>query len=173
MQAGEVSADFSENYSFILQDAAQGFHCQATIHPFVAYCREAPLNRIAHFSFVVISDCLQHDTIAGQLTKKFITVLMAQHHNTRIGKTSLICVFMNQILEYQLNGIFQLPHMAKVSVMALAVVSNVLPQELTYNDLQIMTPHQLYEWALENVPSITFAYCNEYEREKTYLEARF
>ena len=38
LQAGEfmVMADFSENYSFVLQDAAQGFHwnnSQATIHP--------------------------------------------------------------------------------------------------------------------------------------------
>ena len=31
-----VTADFSENYSFVLQDAVQGFHwnnAQATIHP--------------------------------------------------------------------------------------------------------------------------------------------
>ena len=39
MKPGEivVSADFSENYAFVLQDAAQGFHwnnAQATIHPF-------------------------------------------------------------------------------------------------------------------------------------------
>ena len=37
-----VIGDFSENYSFVLQDAAQGFHwnnSQATIHPFVAYYR--------------------------------------------------------------------------------------------------------------------------------------
>ena len=35
-----MRADFSENYSFVLQDAAQGFHwnnSQETIHPFVAY----------------------------------------------------------------------------------------------------------------------------------------
>ena len=35
-----VTADFSGNYSFVLQDSAQGFHwnnSQATIHPFVAY----------------------------------------------------------------------------------------------------------------------------------------
>jgi len=39
LQAGEilVTVDVSENYSFILQDAAQEFHwnnSQATIHPF-------------------------------------------------------------------------------------------------------------------------------------------
>ena len=34
--------DFSENYSFMIQDAIQGFHwdtAQATVHPFVAYMR--------------------------------------------------------------------------------------------------------------------------------------
>lgn len=33
-----VTADFSENYPFVLRDAAQGFHwnnSQATLHPFV------------------------------------------------------------------------------------------------------------------------------------------
>ena len=45
LKAGElvVLADFSENYAFILQDAAQGFHwnnAQATIHPFVVYFRQ-------------------------------------------------------------------------------------------------------------------------------------
>lgn len=42
LQPGEVlvMADFSENYSFVTQDAAQGFHwnnSQSTIHSFVAY----------------------------------------------------------------------------------------------------------------------------------------
>jgi hypothetical protein len=34
--------DFAENYSFIVKDAAQGFHwenSQATLHPFLAYYR--------------------------------------------------------------------------------------------------------------------------------------
>ena len=33
-------ADFAKNYSFVIQDAARGFHwtnSQATIHPFVYY----------------------------------------------------------------------------------------------------------------------------------------
>ena len=39
----QVIADFSENYSFVLQDEAQGFHwnnSQATLHPFVVYYTE-------------------------------------------------------------------------------------------------------------------------------------
>ena len=41
-----VTADFSENYSFVLQDAAQGYHwnnSQATVHSFVAYYRRQAL----------------------------------------------------------------------------------------------------------------------------------
>ena len=63
-----VIGDFSENYSFVLQDAAQGFHwnnSQATIHPLVAYYRESE-----KLSYVIISDCLHHDTIAVHLFQK-------------------------------------------------------------------------------------------------------
>ena len=60
-----VSADFSENYSFVLQAAVQRFHwnnSQSTIHPFVIY-----FNDLSYASFVVISDCISHDTIAVYL----------------------------------------------------------------------------------------------------------
>ena len=53
-----VSAYFSENYSFVLQDVAQGFHWnnnQSTIHPFVIYFHD-----LSHASFVVISDCMRY-----------------------------------------------------------------------------------------------------------------
>ena len=66
-----VIGDFSENYSFVLQDAAQGFHwnnSQATIHPFVAYYRES--GKLEYVSYVIISDCLHHDTIAVHLLQK-------------------------------------------------------------------------------------------------------
>lgn len=39
-----VVGDFSENYSFIVQDTAQGFHwenSQCTVHPFVIYYKSA------------------------------------------------------------------------------------------------------------------------------------
>lgn len=65
--------DFAENYSFVLQDAAQGFHwnnSQATIHPFVAYYVECDI--LHHISYVVISDCLHHDTVAVHLYQKHL-----------------------------------------------------------------------------------------------------
>jgi len=61
----QVMADFSENYSFVLQDEAQGFtgtiHKQLSI-PFVVYYTES--GELYELSFVIISDCLHHDIVA-------------------------------------------------------------------------------------------------------------
>ena len=66
-----VTVDFSENYAFVLQDSAQGYHwnnAQATLHPFVAYYRDA--DKLCHLSYVVVSDCMHHDTTAVYLFQK-------------------------------------------------------------------------------------------------------
>ena len=72
-----VTADFSENYSFVLQDAAQGFHwnnSQATVHPFVGYYIDT--SEIRHLSYVIISECLNHDTTAVYLFQKCFMALL-------------------------------------------------------------------------------------------------
>ena len=76
LQMGEilVTVGFS---SFILQDAAQGFHwsnSQATLHPFVAYFVDS--GELHHLSYVIISDCLHHDTIAFYLFQKFFIAFL-------------------------------------------------------------------------------------------------
>ena len=61
---GCLVGDFAENYSFIVQDAAQGFHwenSQCTVHPFVFYWRKD--DKLYHQSYCFISDCLKHNTI--------------------------------------------------------------------------------------------------------------
>ena len=42
-------------------------------------------------------------------------------------------------------------------------------------DAQIMTPRQLYEWAIDNIPSASFQYCSvdDYRREEVMLQERF
>ena len=60
-----IVGDFSENYSFIVQDAAQGFHwdnSQCTVHPFVIYYRSAADQELCHFSVCFLSS-LKHNTI--------------------------------------------------------------------------------------------------------------
>jgi hypothetical protein len=68
LQSGEfvVLCDFTENYSFVLQDEAQGFHwnnAQAAIHPFVIYFKTPDALNTEHENLVMISDCLKHDSI--------------------------------------------------------------------------------------------------------------
>uniref|UniRef100_A0A0L8GGA7 Uncharacterized protein n=1 Tax=Octopus bimaculoides TaxID=37653 RepID=A0A0L8GGA7_OCTBM len=60
-----VIADFSENYSFILQDANKA---QATIHLFVCYYKQN--NDMTNINVVIISDCVKHDTVAVHFFQK-------------------------------------------------------------------------------------------------------
>ncbi len=60
-----VLMDFAENYSFIVQDASQGFHwenSQATVHPFAIYYKGNGDN-VECLSICAISDSLVHDTV--------------------------------------------------------------------------------------------------------------
>lgn len=62
-----IQGDFAENYSFITQDEAQGFHwenSQATLHPFVVYYRSDDGGALKHASFCMISDSRMHNTSA-------------------------------------------------------------------------------------------------------------
>ena len=57
--------DFSENYSFVIQDAAQGYHwdnSQCTLHPFVVYWRDATENDTKFASYCFISPDTKHTT---------------------------------------------------------------------------------------------------------------
>lgn len=59
-----VICDFSENYTFVIQDEAQSYHWtneQSTIHPFVIYYKGD--EKMENISLVVISECLEHNTI--------------------------------------------------------------------------------------------------------------
>ena len=93
LQPGEilVTVDFSENYSFILQDAAQGFHwnnSQATLHPFVAYFVDR--EELRHLSYVIISDCLHHDTTAVYLFQKCFIAFLKSFLNKELQPKNVI-----------------------------------------------------------------------------------
>lgn len=65
LQQGEVLVigDFSENYTFVIQDAIQNYYWvkeQATIHSFVAYYKTVD-NKETHLNFIVLSDEKHHD----------------------------------------------------------------------------------------------------------------
>ena len=82
-----VVGDFTENYSFVIQDEVQSYHWsnkQATIHPFVAYYRIN--NCLQHDNFVIISDCKEHDSIAVHLYQIKLIKFFKQTHDTAINK---------------------------------------------------------------------------------------
>jgi len=69
LKVGEVLilGDFYENYSFLIQDAIQGFHWnndQATLHPFVSYFRRASDAELEFCILIIVSDSMKHNTAA-------------------------------------------------------------------------------------------------------------
>lgn len=77
-----IVCDFSENYTFVLQDAVQSSYWnnnQATIHPFVIYYVES--GELKNRSFIIISEVLEHNTIAVQV---FISKLMRFLENEKM-----------------------------------------------------------------------------------------
>ena len=72
-----VIGDFSENYAFIRQDAAQGYHwtnSQATLHPFVFYYKYE--GNFCHGSYVLLLECNTHDTIAVHLFQRKLIIFL-------------------------------------------------------------------------------------------------
>ena len=79
---GVLVGDFAENYSFLVQDAAQGYHwdnSQCTLHPFVFYFKGLDSN-IQHESFCFISDSTKHSTAMVYAFQKDLIPLLQQRH---------------------------------------------------------------------------------------------
>ena len=200
LQSGvfQVIADFSENYSFVLQDEAQGFHwnnSQATIHPFVVYYTES--GELHEQSYVIISDCLHHDTVAVYTFQSSLIDFLKSKFNPCPHKIIYFSDgaaaqyknrknFLNLCHHKSDFGIDAEWHFFATShgkgpcdglggtVKRLAARAS-LQQPYDDYDHQIMTPRQLYEWASENISTIVFTYCttDDYRKAETFLEHRF
>jgi len=191
----QVIADFAENYSFVLQDEVQGFHwnnAQATIHPFVIYYRDS--GELHQLSYVVISDCLHHDTIAVYAFQKCLIEFLTSKFNSPPQKIVYFSDGSAAQYKNRKNFINLCYHKTDFRIDAewhffatshgkgpcdglggtvkrLAARASL---QRTY-DHQIMTPHQLYEWASDNIPTIHFKFCTseDYKRAETFLQERF
>lgn len=78
LQPGEliVVKDFAENYAFVVQNAAQGFHWnnnQATIYPVVVYYRDKITGALKNRNYIITSDNSHHDAVAVYTFMKKIT----------------------------------------------------------------------------------------------------
>lgn len=83
-----VCLDFSENYSFFVQDAIQSHHWsndQATLHPYVIYFKVN--GEMKHENFVVISEKVSHDASSVHLfNTKLIEFLKTKFGADKIKK---------------------------------------------------------------------------------------
>lgn len=190
-----ITLDFSENYSFVVQDEAQSFHWtkdQATVHPFAVYYRDQ--DEVKYKSFVFISDCLLHNTVAVHLfQKKLINFLKenvlpslekifyfsdgsaSQYKNRK--NFSNICLHQNDFNIHAEWHFYATAHGKGVcdglggTVKRLAAKASL--QKL-YSE-QILTPVDLYNWCVLNIPSIQFFYTTvqDYSEEEELLKSRF
>lgn len=189
-----VICDFAENYSFVLQDAAQGFHwnnAQATIHPFVIYFNEE--GKLQHLSLVIISDCMAHDTVAVHLFQRHLIAFLKEKIPYVLDKIHYFSDGAASQYKNKTNFVNLCHHTADFSVEAEwnffasshgknacdgvgGAVKRLAAQaslRMVYND-QIMTPRQLYDWAEENIKTISFVYSTQedYENERRLLKTR-
>lgn len=189
-----VVCDFSENYAFVLQNAAQGFHWnnnQATVHPFAIYYRNNYGN-IQVKSLVIISECLHHDTIAVHVFQKHLVNFLKKEF-ANISKIIYFSDgsgaqyknkknFVNLTYHKKDFGLTAEWHFFPTShgKGACDGLGGTLKRLAARTSLQrtsnpIQTPKQLFEWAAASLPNITSRYVTnaEYEEEERKLEARF
>lgn len=91
LKVGEVLTlgDFSENYSFLIQDAIQGFHWnndQATLHPFVSYFRRSEDAEIEFCTLIIISDSLKHNTAAVHAFQERLIKYLEEKTGRKVSK---------------------------------------------------------------------------------------
>ncbi|XP_066590497.1 uncharacterized protein [Prorops nasuta] len=191
-----VICDFAENYAFVIQNAASGFHwnnCQATIFPVVIYYKKN--TELIHKSMVIISDCLVHDAIAvhefTRITTNYIRRLSSNVKKIIYfsdGAPQQFKNFKNFVNLYYHKNDFGLN--AEWHYFATAHgkgpcdgIGGTLKRIAARTSLQlapdkqISTPQQLYDWAVKEnrFPNIEckFLSKNDYISVKELLEFRY
>ena len=140
-----------------------------------------------HISYVIISDCMHHDTIALYLFQKNLITFLKQVLHT--GPKKIIYFSDGAASQYKnrKNFVNLCNHETDFGVKAewhfsatshgkgacdgvggtVKHLASRASLQRPY-DQQIMTPHQLFEWASNNIQGIVFQYCScsEYEEVK-------
>lgn len=188
-----ILMDFAENYSFVVQDAVQGFHwenSQASLHPFVVYFGGKELQSL---SICMISDCLRHDTIAVHaFLIELISYLkikipgMKHIHYFSDGSAAQYKNFKNFVnlcLHEKDFGVtaewnfFGTSH-GKSPCDGIGGTAKRLAAHASLQrplDNQILTPRDLFKFCEQNIQGIKFFYIprEEIERIRPDQESRF
>lgn len=188
-----VMCDFSENYAFVVQNSVQGVHWnnnQATIHPFAIYYKIN--DEVEMKSFVVISDCLHHDTVAVHVFQRHLVHFIKE----KCKKIDKIIYFSDGASAQYKNKkkIVNLTHHRQDFGLeaewhffptshgkgACDGLGGTLKRLAARTSLQrinnpIQTPKELFEWAVTALPNMSLKFVDkkEYVEEEKKLEARF
>ncbi|XP_066585899.1 uncharacterized protein [Prorops nasuta] len=188
-----VICDFAENYVFVIQSAASGFHWnnnQSTIYPVVIYYKQ--YNELVHKSMVIISDCLSHDAVAvyefTRITISFIKKLSNDAVKIFYFSDGAIQQFKNYMNLYYHKEDFGLNAEWHYFATAhgkgpcdgiggsLKRIAARTSLHLPF-DKQISTSQQLYDWAVKpnSLPNIhvDFLSNERYIQAKELLQIRY
>ena len=179
-----ILMDFAENYSFILQDAIQGFYWQnnqATLHPFAVYHKDLVSNELVCQSLSVISDHLKHE----QTTVHCFIATVLKFIRSSLPHISKVKYFTDgaasQYKNYKalINLMYhENDHKLKAEHHFFATshgkspcdgIGGTIKREATHASLrattnnQIITPKDLYDWAEENIKGVKLFYITSEE----------
>ena len=191
-----VVGDFAENYSFLVQNAAQGQHwnnSQCTLHPFVCYFK-GPDSTIQHESFCFISDYTKHSTaMVYTFLKTLIPFLKNKHPALKkviyysdgcAGQYKNRFNFMNLAYhEYDFDGIIAEWHFFATSHgknpcdgVGGTTKRLVMKASLQRTDTNhILSAKDFFDFCTSNIAGITYFFTTKDEVEATasFLEHRF
>ena len=188
-----ITLDFAENYSCLIQDAAQSYHWstpQATIHPMVIYYRKD--NQLKHKSITFISNCLNHDAaLVYAFQKKLIEYLKGEelfknvkrisYHSDGAGNQYKNCNNFSNLCHHKEDfnidaewHFFATSH-GKSACDGVGGTVKRLAAKASLQTTTIRNPTELYQWAVENLKGIKFLYCSaeEYDKTQDELKDRF
>lgn len=196
-----VQCDFAENYSFVLQDEAQGFHwtnSMATVHPCVIYFNKTDDDGkkvLVHKSVVFISDCLTHNTVLVHLFQKKLIFFLKNELKPNLEKVyyfsdgsaaqyknrknfSNLCYHEEDFDGVKAEWHFYATSHGKGACDGVGgTIKRLAAKASLQNPInnQILSPHQLFEWGTKNIPSVNFFYVpnQDYVQEEKILEKRF
>lgn len=191
-----VISDFAENYSFAVQDEAQGWHwanAQCTIHPFAIYFKGENDNKINYQSLIIIAESLKHNfesvyqfqlVLIDFLKQKFETIQKifffsdgaASQYKNKKNFFSL-CQFKKRH-GFEVEWHFFATSHGKGPCDG---VGGAFKRNATRASLQrpfsqqITDAKTLYEWAIDTKSDIVFRYCTngEYKKMESRLKKTF
>lgn len=181
LQEGEVLvvADFSENYSFVLQNGTQGVHwnnAQATVFPFACYIKVKNQEKPQPLNLVIISDYMNHSTTAVYAFQHRLVAFL-KNYVPNMKKIMYFSDGAASQFKNRFNMVNLLQHEEDFGVPAewhyfatshgkgpsdglggttkrlAARASLQLPPED-----QIQTPRQFFSWVTQNITGINFAF---------------